>query len=300
VVTGSLACGGEGKPSDVLDNRPVGSDAPSAAAFERFVRRATLDLNGKAPSASEVDAAAQKLLASTEPLAERRALVDALLTKPAFASLYVSELEARAFGGQSRADRSAFACLETAAANPACASCTTGDLCACSCAPVREVAAQNTAIEEAAAQLEGGATTASIERLFAESYVTYAGSGGDPTARATHFFEVFLGRTPEPEESENAVALILGPLVDDGTTIVQSASGLVFGAHGKTFADLVELTFSSEVYREATVRAVFRRYLGREPSAVEILHFTRELDADAPDVKPIVREVIASKEYFEQ
>ena len=74
----------------------------------------------------------------------------------------------------------------------------------------------------------------------------------------------------------------------------------MFHRHGSDYADLIDIVFDSEVYREAIVRRVFGRYLAREPSSVELAHFVSTLDAAKPDVRGVVRAVLSSREYFEQ
>jgi len=74
----------------------------------------------------------------------------------------------------------------------------------------------------------------------------------------------------------------------------------MFHRHGKDYAELIDIIFDSEVYRESMVRRVFTRYLAREPSSIELAHFTATLDANAPDMRDLVRAVVSSREYFEQ
>jgi hypothetical protein len=45
---------------------------------------------------------------------------------------------------------------------------------------------------------------------------------------------------------------------------------------------------------------VFTRYLARAARPVEIAHFLTTLDAVDPDLRGVIREVVASREYFEQ
>ncbi len=85
-----------------------------------------------------------------------------------------------------------------------------------------------------------------------------------------------------------------------GALIPDSPAGLLFHRHGSSYQDLLDIIFQSEVYREAAVSAVFARYLGRSALLQEMAHFSAQLDADAPDVRPIIRAVVSSQEYFEQ
>jgi len=74
----------------------------------------------------------------------------------------------------------------------------------------------------------------------------------------------------------------------------------MFHRHGAMYADLIDINFGDEVYREAMVRRVFERYLSREPSSEELAHFVSTLDAKAPDARVVVRAVLSSREYFDQ
>jgi hypothetical protein len=48
------------------------------------------------------------------------------------------------------------------------------------------------------------------------------------------------------------------------------------------------------------VQYAFGRYLGRAPSPVELAVFAGGLDAQNPDLRPLVRAVVSSREYFAQ
>ena len=74
----------------------------------------------------------------------------------------------------------------------------------------------------------------------------------------------------------------------------------MFHRHGSNYADLLDIIFTSEVYREALVRRVFERYLARSPKAIELAHFVTTLDATDPDVRGLARAVASSREYFDQ
>jgi hypothetical protein len=294
------ACAETAEPERVRDVRPLGTLPASAAALARFVRRAELDLRGQAPSDAAVEEVVGRLQKANDLAGERQLFVAELLDGEAHAQRSVAELEARVFAGQGRAQRFSLSCTEAIVGNPVCEGCLGADPCACACAPVTSTVAANQTLDAAAAQLRAGAATSAIERLYAESPAFYAGSFADPNQRARRLFEVFLQRAPGVEELENAAAMMLGPLVDDPATIVQRASGVLFGREGKRQADLLDIVFGSEVYRESLVRGVFARYLGREPSARELMYFTRVLDPDAPDTRSVVEAVVASKEYFAQ
>lgn len=79
-----------------------------------------------------------------------------------------------------------------------------------------------------------------------------------------------------------------------------SPAGVMFHEYGSSYAEMLDIVFASEVYREALVRRVFDRYLARAPSPAELAHFSRTLDAAEPDARGLVRAVVSSREYFEQ
>ena len=85
-----------------------------------------------------------------------------------------------------------------------------------------------------------------------------------------------------------------------GAIVPGSPAGLLFHRHGSNYEGLLDILFGSEVYREAAVSAVFARYLGRPAGLAEMAHFSAELDADSPDLRPVVRAVVSSQEYFDQ
>jgi hypothetical protein len=85
-----------------------------------------------------------------------------------------------------------------------------------------------------------------------------------------------------------------------GSLFPGSPAGLLFHRYGSSYADLVDIVFDSEVYREAMVRRVFDRYLSRSPTSVELAHFVSTLDATDPDARDLVRAVLSSREYFAQ
>jgi hypothetical protein len=85
-----------------------------------------------------------------------------------------------------------------------------------------------------------------------------------------------------------------------GALIPGTPAGLLFHRLGGNYADLIDIVFHSEVYREAMVHRVFDRYLARAPSSAELAHFATTLDATDPDQRGVVRAVVSSREYFEQ
>jgi hypothetical protein len=76
-------------------------------------------------------------------------------------------------------------------------------------------------------------------------------------------------------------------------------AGLLFHRHGGTYADLVDIVFDDEIYREAIVAGVFDRYLARPPTSAERAHFVSVLDANDPDAREVIEAVLSSKEYFD-
>jgi hypothetical protein len=85
-----------------------------------------------------------------------------------------------------------------------------------------------------------------------------------------------------------------------GALLPGAPAGLMFHRLGASYADLIDIVFASEVYREALVRRVFERYLARPPTGPELAHFVSTLDAIDPDVRGLVRAVASSREYFAQ
>src|SRR5687768_14159653 len=92
LVLGLTACADAAEPSRVRDVKPVGTLPASDAALARFVRRAELDLVGKAPSDAEVDALVARLREAADLAGERQAFVGELLDGEAYAARAVAEL----------------------------------------------------------------------------------------------------------------------------------------------------------------------------------------------------------------
>ena len=84
------------------------------------------------------------------------------------------------------------------------------------------------------------------------------------------------------------------------TLAPDTPAGLLFQRHGSNFDALLAIVFESDVYREATVNAAFSRYLGRRANPVELDHFAGLLDADNPDIRPVIESITSSREYFDQ
>jgi hypothetical protein len=276
----------------VTGNVPVGGDEASDAALERFVRRAYLDLSGLPPNDADLAADAATLRAAGNTPAARRALVQKLMGQTAWADVWIEELENRVLGGDTLEFRYQFLCSLVRQQNPACQSCTAAaDPCDCTCAPLTMFKNERNALMTGASDLRGGMSTSSIERRYAAA-TGYFFLSGDPENRARALFVDFLGRPAEGEEIENARAMIFGGLGN-------SPAGLLFHRHGRNYADLVDIVFGDEIYRESVVAGVFDRYLARQPTSAERAHFVSVLDANDPDAQEVIEAVLSSKEYFD-
>src|SRR5262249_55667176 len=128
------------------------------------------------------------------------------------------------------------------------------------------------------------ASTSAIERRYAASKL-FLYSFADLKALADAFFQGFLGRKAGPDEERNA-ALMAYDVADS------MPHGVIFGRLGSVYADLIDIVFTSEVYREAGVQMVFGRYLGRAPTPVELAVFTDKVDAANPDLRPVIRALV--------
>ena len=277
---------------------PVGGTTASSVQLERFARRLHLDLTASPASDQYLaDAVAELEQDQDSAAAARAALADRLIESDEFAQVFVDELSNRVYGGEDPDNRYALVCGVTRDEDPSCAKCGPppgGDACAgCDCDQLTSIYADRQAVRDAAADLTAGeATTGEVERRFAES--TALAGFSAPDALASQLFELFLGRPAEADEQVNAESMIFGALIPD------SPAGVLFHRHGSNYQDLLDIIFQSEVYREAAASAVFARYLGRTARLHEMAHFAAQLDADEPDVRPIIRAVVSSQEYFEQ
>jgi hypothetical protein len=263
--------------------------------MERFVRRLHLDLLGTPPAAAQQQAIAARLLAAGNSAAARQELCGELIGQPAFAANYLAELENRVLAGQPRAAAYQLLCGAIRGGTPECRGCApNADPCAdCNCRLLRQLAAERDRLAEAEADLRTQPTSA-IERRYAGALL-YRFFRGTPEAVVRGLFNDFLGRPPEPDELRNGSALFFGALLDPG-----APAGVLFHRHGSSIEDLVEILFSSEVYREALAGRVFLRYLGRPPTPAERAHFAATLDPDRPDARPLLRAVTSSREYYIQ
>jgi hypothetical protein len=278
-----------------VDNqKPVGSHVDSEARLERFVRHAYLDLSGLPPTDDELHAATARLRDDGNTAAARADLLDELIAKDAFANVWVEELENGILGGNTLQQQYAFICAIVRGGDTACNACTQTDPCKCTCnATLPILDAERTDLSHAATDFHAGMATSTIERRYAAA-TGYFALNGSPETRMTALFDDFLMRTAEGEEIENGRAMIFGSIIPN------SPAGLLFHRYGSSYADLIDIVFDSEIYREAMVRRSFNRYLSREPSSVELAYFAATLNAATPDMRPLVRAVLSSREYFEQ
>jgi|GEM_PF-1960739 len=278
---------------------PVGGDQPSEAELERFARRLHLDLTGATASDDYLRGVVDRLVADGNLPSVRTAVVDELLATADYAAAFVEDLENRLFIGETLDGRYQFQCGIVRGNLPECLSCgpaPAGNACGdCACAPLATLDAERTRLLSSAEQLSSGElATSEVERAFASSAIfqsTFAG----PNTLASAIFERFLGRPAEGEELANASRMVTGSLLGP-----QFPAGLLFLRHGSNYADLVDIVFASEAYREAIVSSAFQRLLGRAPSADELVYFVAQLDAQTPDVTLVVRAIAGSRDYFEQ
>jgi hypothetical protein len=291
-VGAALAAAALGCGNTVGGNQPIGKTTDSDAQLQRFLRRGYLDLAGRAPSDGELGDATARLRDAGNTAAARGELVDDLIGRDGFATVWVGELENSIFGGNSLEQQYTMVC-SLVRVSPACMACTQADSCNCPCAAIQMLSGERTQLRSAVTDLRGGTRTGAIERRYATAsgYFTLIGA---PEARVTALFDDFLARTAEADEIENGRAMILGSLIPG------SPAGLMFHRLGASYADLIDIVFASEIYREAMVRRAFERYLARAPSAAELAHFVATLDASDPDARGLVRAVVSSREYFEQ
>jgi hypothetical protein len=274
-------------------NKPVGRTVDTDAQLQRYLRHVYLDLSGHGPSDTELTDATARLHTANNTAAARGELIDELIAKDAFAQVWFGELENAIFGGNSVDQQYTLVCGLVRGTTPACMACVSADPCACPCPQLQMLGTERTQLRASASDFRGGTKSATIERRYAMASAYFA-LAGSPEARIKALFDDFLSRTAEPDEVENGRAMVLGAVIPG------SPAGLLFHRLGATYADLIDIVFHSEVYREAMVRRVFERYLARSPSAAELSHFVSTLDATDPDVRGLVRAVVTSREYFAQ
>ena len=277
----------------VDDQAPVGGHTDTEAEVQRYVRRAYLDLSGRPPADADLNAATVRLREANNTAAIRGTFADELIAHDDYAKVWVEELENGIFGGNTLEQQYQFICSIVRGGDRACDSCTQMDSCKCACSILPTLDAERTDLMKTTADFKAKMPTSDIERRYAAA-TGYFALAGTPEGRTTALFDDFLSRPAEPDEIENGRAMIFGAIFPN------SPAGLMFHRHGSNYADMLDIIFDSEVYRESMVRRVFGRYLAREPSSVELAHFTTTLDATKPDMRGLVRAVLSSREYFEQ
>lgn len=275
-------------------NQPVGGDVDSDAEIQRFLRRAYLDLTGSGPSDADLTASTTRLRDAGNTPVARGELVAELVAKDQFTRSWVEELENGIFGGLNLDQHYRFVCA-LVRADPSCNACTQTDSCLCVCPVMTPLKTQRDLLQTSARDVQAGTSTSEVERRYTLASGYYALSPS-PEGRVTALFDDFLGRTPEPDEIENGRSMV----IFENGFLNNSAVAFMFHRHGGNYADMIDIIFDSEVYREAMVRRAFERYLARSPTPVELAHFTATLDKDKPDMRPLVRAVVTSREYFEQ
>lgn len=294
----ALLCVLAGCDKQVDGLTPVGGDEASPAEVERFVRRLHLDLTGEAANSVFVDDSRERILGANNSSTVRGELADELLADTRWSATFVDDVENRAFAGDGYEFVYGLLCNNLRLNDPLCSSCSAppnGDVCGgCTCTSITDLFDERAGLESAASDLDAGTiTTSEVERRFASAVAYRTLSGIELTA--TNLFEHWLGRPGEPDELQNTEAMIIGLVLTE-----DSASGLLFQRHGADFDDLVDIIFTSEVYREAASTRVFDRLLGRLASDEELTHFAGGLETAKPDVRPIIKAVVSSREYFEQ
>ena len=277
----------------VDDQKPVGSHTDSEAEVQRYVRRAYLDLSGRPPSDADLQATTVRLRDAGNTAAARASFVDELLARDDYAKLWVEELENAIFGGNTLDQQYQFVCSIIRGQDRACDACTQQDSCKCTCSILPTLDTERTDLAKATSDFKANMATSAIERRYA-SATGYFVLAGTPEGRVRALFDDFLARAAEADEVENGRAMIVGAIFPG------APAGLMFHRHGSDYTDLIDIVFSSDVYREAMVRRVFDRYLAREPNSLELAHFTTTLDAAKPDMRGLVRSVLSSREYFDQ
>lgn len=277
----------------VAGGQPVGGSVDSDAEIQRFLRRAYLDLTGDTPSEADLTASTTRLRDANNTATARGELVDELIAKQEFADTWTEELENSIFGGNSLTAQYDLVCSLIRGTTQECMSCQQTDPCGCTCPQIAPLKLEREKLATTAADLHGGMKTSTLEKRYAMQ-TGYFAISGSPEARITALFDDFLARTPEPDEIENGRALIIGSIIPT------SPAGVLFHRYGSSYADMLDIVFQSEVYREALVRRVFDRFLARSPKPAELAHFSATLDEMEPDARTLVRAVASSREYFEQ
>jgi Protein of unknown function (DUF1549) len=277
----------------VAGGQPVGGSVDTEAEIQRYLRRAYLDLTGETPAEADLTASTTRLRDANNTPAARGELVDDLLAKQEFANVWTEETENKIFAGNTLDNHYKLVCSLIRGTATACLSCNEADSCLCTCPEIAPLKLEREKCATTAADLHGGMKTSTLEKRYAMQ-TGYAALAASPEGRITALFDDFLARTPEPDEIENGRSLIIGSIIPT------SPAGVLFHRYGSSYAEMLDIVFESEVYREALVRRVFDRYLARSPSPMELAHFSATLNATEPDARSLVRAVMSSREYFEQ
>ena len=272
---------------------PIGGAVDTEAEIQRYLRHLYLDLNGRAPTDTELTDATTRLQVAGNTSTARRELVGELLATSEFATVWTEELENSIFGGNTLEEQYDLVCGIIRGTDPACLSCSGADPCACSCPILVAYDDERANLRLVPIEFADGEKSSALERRYASGFGYFALAGA-PETRVRTLFDDFLSRPAEADEIENGRSMIFGAIIPG------SPAGLMFHRHGASYADLVDIVFSSEVYRESVVRRVFDRYLARATAPIELAHFTATLDAAEPDLRDVVRAVVSSREYFEQ
>jgi hypothetical protein len=274
---------------------PVLGDEVTTAEKERFARRLHLDLTGLPPTPDQTAELIRRLDEEGNTAETRGAVAAGIIASPEAASFYLTETGTTAFSGSSVAIGYYVVCEIQRAMDPACGSCDEADPCECTCPAISAYAAEESAYLALAQDLGSGGdtTTSDIERTLCQS-APFLYYGTSPEGISTQVFQLLLGRPPEADELKNARFMTLGSYLPG------SPSGVLFHQPGESYEDLLDIVIGSEVYRDAMVTRTFQRYLGRRPSGDELRSFSASLDAERPDLRPLVQAVVSSSEYFQQ
>lgn len=100
----------------------------------------------------------------------------------------------------------------------------------------------------------------------------------------TATFQNFLYRYPSESELSNAI------------TMVDGFNSALFLQTGNSKTDFIELFFNSNNYFEGQVRALFTRYLFRQPNSAEMTSFSIQYKA-SKDYKALQRRILSMDEY---
>jgi hypothetical protein len=284
---------GLGCDETITGQQPVGGTVDTEAEIQRYLRRAYLDLSGSAPTDDQLATATTRLQAAGNTAAERGVFAGELIATPEFAAQWVNELENAIFAGNDLEAQYTLICGLIRGIDTACMTCTETDSCLCTCPTMELYRNERDLLAQSPADFETDVASSVIERRYALAY-GYFILAGAPEGRVRTLFEDFLGRPAEADEVENGRSMIFGAIIPG------SPAGLMFHRHGATYEDLVDIVFTSEIYREAMVKKVFERYLARTPTPVELAHFVSTLSDVDPDLRELVRAVVSSREYFEQ